>query len=400
MFAALSDFYFELPLLLRLVIQGGAVMLFMFPVAAACSMAERKIAAWIQDRPGPNRTATPLLMWIPILGPLLKRFGVMQLMADGGKFLFKEDPVPAFVEKLYFIAAPIVAMIPALCTVVIVPFSAYIANINGTPTLVPVMLANVDVGLLAVFAVSSLAVYSQILAGWASHSKYSFLGGVRASAQIISYELSLTLSVLPVFLWINGPLASEVAAGNTAAFEGSLSLFRAVQFQTQPGFWGGAWFIFLMPLSAFIYLVALFAETNRQPFDTIESEADLVNSFASEYGAYKWSLFYVAEYCHMLVGSAVFVLLFFGGWNPLPWVLSLTDLATWLHIVDIPLLTAILGIIIFVGKVLFMIFFFMWVRWTLPRFRYDQVMNIGWKKLLPLSIANLVVYTVVIAFLS
>jgi NADH-quinone oxidoreductase subunit H len=152
-----------------------------------------------------------------------------------------------------------------------------------------------------------------------------------------------------------------------------------------------------MPVSAFIYIVALFAETNRQPFDTIESEADLVNSFASEYGAYKWSLFYVAEYCHMLVGSAVFVLLFFGGWNPVPWFVTLADLATWLHIADIPLLTGLLGIIIFAGKVLGMIFFFMWVRWTLPRFRYDQVMNIGWKKLLPLSIANLVVYTIAIA---
>ncbi|MDR1281532.1 MAG: NADH-quinone oxidoreductase subunit H [Opitutaceae bacterium] len=392
MFATLADFYFNLPLLLRLVIQGGAVILFMFPVAAACSMAERKIAAWIQDRPGPNRTSTPLLSWIPVLGPLLKRFGIMQLMADGGKFLFKEDPVPRFVEKLYFIAAPIVAMVPALCTVTVVPFGAYI---NAAGDLVPLVLANVDVGLLAVFAVSSLAVYSQILAGWASRSKYSFLGGVRASAQLISYELSMTLSVLPVFLWINGPLAGESSDG----FAGSLSLFRAVQFQTQPGFQGGAWFIFIMPVSALIFLVALFAETNRQPFDTVESEADLVNSFASEYGAYKWSLFYVAEYCHMLVGSAVFVLLFFGGWNPLPWVMSLADLATWLHIADIPLLTGILGIVIFVGKVLGMIFFFMWVRWTLPRFRYDQVMNLGWRKLLPLAIANLVAYTLGIAFI-
>jgi NADH-quinone oxidoreductase subunit H len=380
--------YFDLPLWLRLALQGTAVILVLFPIAAACSMAERKISAWLQGRPGPNRTLPPLLAWVPGIW-VLQKLGIFQLAADGGKFVFKEDPVPGHVNKLYFIAAPILAMIPALTTVVVVPFGAYL---DSAGKLVPLVLANVDIGLLAVFAVSSLGVYAVILAGWASNSKYPVLGGVRASAQLISYELSMTLSVLPVVLWINAP-----------GGQGTLSLFDVVQFQSQPGFWGGAWFVFTMPLSAFIFLVALFAETNRQPFDMPESESDLVGGFHTEYGAFKWSLFFVAEYCHMVIGSAVFILLFFGGWNPLPWV-TLTDTVQALaHIIPVathPLFMGILGISIFLVKICFSIFFFMWVRWTLPRFRYDQVMNIGWKQLLPLSIANLIAYTIGIALLQ
>jgi NADH-quinone oxidoreductase subunit H len=382
------SFYFDLPLWVRLVLQGTAVILVLFPIAAACSMAERKISAWLQGRPGPNRTLPPLLAWVPGIW-VLQKLGIFQLAADGGKFVFKEDPVPGHVNKLYFIAAPILAMIPALTTVVVVPFGAYL---DSAGKLVPLVLANLDIGLLAVFAVSSLGVYAVILAGWASNSKYPFLGGVRASAQLISYELSMTLSVLPVFLWINAP-----------GGQGTLSLFDVVQCQSQPGFWGGAWFVFTMPLSAFIFLVALFAETNRQPFDMPESESDLVGGFHTEYGAFKWSLFFVAEYCHMVIGSAVFILLFFGGWNPLPWV-TLTDTVQALsHVLPCathPLFMGILGISIFLVKICFSIFFFMWVRWTLPRFRYDQVMNIGWKQLLPLSIANLIAYTIGIALLQ
>jgi NADH-quinone oxidoreductase subunit H len=390
---AVADFYFGLNPLLRMALQGTAVILVLFPAAAACSMAERKISAWMQNRPGPNRTVAPFLAWIPGIG-ILQRLGLFQLAADGGKFTFKEDPVPGHVNKFYFILAPIVSMIPALTTVAVVPLGAYIAVVNGEQVLRPIILAEVDVGLLAVFAVSSLGVYSIILAGWASNSKYPFLGGVRASAQLVSYELSMTLSVLPVFLWVNAP-----------GTRGTLSLFNVVWMQsgTWHGFtsesWGGVWFIFFMPLSAFIFLVALFAETNRQPFDMPESEADLVGGFHTEYGAFKWSLFFVAEYCHMIVGSGVFVLLFLGGWNPLPW-LPLHLLADWLGVADVPLLTGLLGIAIFAGKVASFIFFFMWVRWTLPRFRYDQVMSIGWKKLLPLAIANLIFYALAIALIQ
>jgi NADH-quinone oxidoreductase subunit H len=178
-----------------------------------------------------------------------------------------------------------------------------------------------------------------------------------------------------------------------------MSLARVVEFQSQPGFWGGTWFLFTMPLSALIFIIALFAETNRQPFDMPESEADLVGGFHTEYGAFKWALFFVAEYSNMIVGSAVFTLLFLGGWNPLPWV-PLAALAGWIGLVGHPLLLGLVSIAIFLGKVAFLIFFFMWVRWTVPRFRYDQVMRIGWNKLLPLAIANLVAYALGIALLQ
>ncbi len=385
------DLWNNLHPLVQGLIKGLAVILVIFPLAGASSLAERKVSAWMQGRPGPNRAMVPWIAWIPFLSTFLRRLGLFHLLADGGKLLFKEEPLPGHVNKLYFILAPVIAMMPAFTTVTVVPFGAYL---TGSGEMVPLMLANVDVGLLAVFAVSSLGVYSLILAGWASNSKYPFLGGVRASAQLISYELSMTLSVVPVFLWINAP--------GTA---GTMSLARVVEFQSQPGFWGGTWFVFLMPVSAFIFLVSLFAETNRQPFDMAESEADLVGGFHTEFGAFKWSLFFVAEYSHMLVGSGVFILLFLGGWNPLPWV-SLADLIGGLHrlthaaAVVHPLFVGVLSIVIFLVKVLAMIFFFMWIRWTIPRFRYDQVMKLGWQRLLPLAIGNLVFYALAIAFLQ
>jgi NADH-quinone oxidoreductase subunit H len=380
----MADFFFNLPVVVQGLLKGLAVILVVFPMSSLCTMAERKVSAWIQGRPGPNRTIVPWAAYIPVLGGVLQRLGLFQLAADGLKFLVKEEPVPGQVNKPYFILAPIVAMIPALTTVTVVPFGAYLSG----GEIHPLVLANVDVGLLAVFAVSSLGIYSLILAGWASNSKYAFLGGVRASAQLISYELSLTLAVLPVFLWINAPGSA-----------GSLSLVRVVAYQSQPGFWGGSWFLFTMPLSALIFIIALFAETNRQPFDMPESEADLVGGFHTEYGAFKWALFFVAEYANMIVGSAVFTLLFLGGWNPLPWV-PLATLAGWLHLLGHPFILGLVSIAIFLGKIVCLIFFFMWVRWTVPRFRYDQVMKIGWQKLLPLAIANLVLYALGIALLT
>jgi NADH-quinone oxidoreductase subunit H len=311
-------------------------------------------------------------------------------MADGAKFLFKEEPVPGHVNKLYFILAPAIAMMPALTTVTAVPFGAYF---DPAGKLIPLALANVDIGLLAIFAVSSLGVYSVILAGWASNSKYPFLGGVRASAQLISYELSMTLAVIPVFLWINAPGAPA-----------TMSLAKVVEFQSGAGLrWDGVWFIFTMPLCALIFLVSLFAETNRHPFDMPESEADLVGGFHTEYGAFKWSLFFVAEYAHMIIGSGVFTLLFLGGWNPLPGV-PLATVVGWLAPLGAwashPLTVAALSVGIFLGKIVALLFFFMWVRWTVPRFRYDQVMTLGWKKLLPLAIANLLAYAIGIAVIQ
>jgi NADH-quinone oxidoreductase subunit H len=381
----MGDFFFQLHPVLQGFIKGLAVICVIFPIAGMCSMAERKVSAWIQGRPGPNRALPFWFAWVPVIGPILQRLGIFHVMADGGKMLFKEDSLPGHVNKFYFILAPIVAMIPALTTVTVVPFGAYL---DSAGKVIPLGLAPVDIGLLAVFAVASLGVYSLILAGWASNSKYPFLGGVRAMAQLISYELSFTLSVIPVFLWINAP-----------GTEGTLSLSRAVEFQSQPGLLGGTWFIFLMPVSALVFLVALFAETNRLPFDMAEGESDLVGGFHTEYGAFKWGLFFVAEYSHMLIGSGIFALLFLGGWNPLPWV-TLGQLAALLHIAHLPLVVGVLSIVIFMAKVLAMIFFFMWVRWTVPRFRYDQIMKLGWQKLLPLAIANLLAYAIAIALIQ
>jgi len=382
----MADLFFNLPPLVQMVLKGLAVILVIFPIAGASSLAERKVAAWIQDRPGPNRTMVIWAKYIPILGPFLQRLGLFQLLADGGKLLLKEDPIPGHVNKFYYVAAPIVALIPAFSTVTFVPFGAYWdAAVNAMR---PLMLVNVDIGLLAVLAVGSLGVYSVILAGWASNSKYPFLGSVRASAQLISYELSLTLSVVPVLLWINAP-----------GQEASMSLVRVVELQSGTGFWSGTWFGMLMPVSALIYLVSMFAETNRLPFDMPEGEAELVGGFHTEYGSFKWSLFFVAEYAHMLVGSGVFVLLFLGGWNPLPWV-PLASVTQWLGLQDWPVIVGLLSIAIFMVKTLFMIFFFMWIRWTIPRFRYDQVMKLGWQKLLPLAIANLLAYAIGFAVLQ
>ena len=383
---ALYQYWLNLPLVLQMVIKGLAVIGFMFPFGGACSLIERKVSAWMQGRHGPNRAIPFWIAWVPIFGPLLQRLGVFHLMADGGKMFFKEDPIPGHVNKFYFVLAPIVAMIPALTTVSVVPFGAYV---DAAGQLVPLILADVDVGLLAVFAVSSLGVYALILAGWASNSKYPFLGGVRASAQLISYELSMTLSILPVFLWVNAPGGS-----------GTLSLFAVVQAQSGPWHaWSGLWFIFTMPVAALIFLISLFAETNRLPFDMAEGEADLVGGFHTEYGSLKWGLFFVAEYSHMLIGSGVFVLLFLGGWNPLPW-LPLATFAGWLGLAGNPLVVGALSMVIFLSKVLFFVFLFMWVRWTVPRFRYDQVMKLGWQKLLPLAIGNLIVYALVIAWVQ
>ena len=383
------EYWSTLHPLIQGIFKALAVIGVVFPLAGACSLAERKISAWIQGRPGPNRAIVPWIAWIPFLGTFLQRLGVFHLIADGAKFLFKEDPLPGHVNKFYFILAPMVALVPAFTTVVAVPFGAYFDG----ESVVPLILADVDVGLLAVFAVSSLGVYSLILAGWASNSKYPFLGGVRASAQLVSYELSMTLSVLPVFLWINAP-----------GTEGSLSLVRVVEMQSGFGLqWDSLWFIFTMPVCAIIFLIALFAETNRHPFDMPESESDLVGGFHTEYGAFKWSLFFVAEYAHMLIGSGIFVLLFLGGWNPLPglpletfvgWLASMCSWAT------CSIFVGVLSISIFLVKILALIFLFMWVRWTVPRFRYDQVMNLGWKKLLPLAIANLLFYLIAIAIIE
>jgi len=347
----------------------GAVM----TIAGYTVLAERKVCAWMQGRVGPNRTVLPIVGAIPFLGPFLRNLGVFQPLADGLKFLFKEEIVPGHVNKFYYYFAPLVALVPALTTMTVLPFGEFQGADGKT---VPLILANVDLGILFVFAVSSLGVYGIVLAGWSSNSKYPFLGGIRSSAQMISYELAMGLSLLPVFLWVNAP-------GNS---ESSLSLVTIVNSQKET-----AWLLFVQPLSAFIFLIALFAETNRLPFDMPESETDLVGGFHTEYGSFKFGIFFVAEYAHVVIGSAIFTTLFLGGWHFLPWIED-----PW----PSGLVGSILGVGWFLAKVFLIIFFFIWIRWTLPRFRFDQVMKLGWGKLLPLALVNLVFYVILVSIID
>jgi len=359
------------PIILK-VVYALLVIIVMMTLAGYSVLAERKVSSWIQGRVGPNRTVLPVVGAIPVIGPALRYLGIFQLPADGLKFLFKEDPVPGHVNRPYYYLAPILALTPALLTVLVVPFGQYYNAQTGQVE--PLILANIDIGILFILAVSSLGVYGIVLAGWAANSKYPFLGGIRSSAQMISYELAMGLSILPVFMWANPP-------GGT----GTLTLNNVVVMQE------GLWFVLTQPVSALVFLIALFAETNRLPFDMPESETDLVGGFHTEYGSFKFGLFFVTEYAHMFIGSAVFTVLFFGGWHILPFV-PWPD-----NLFGIPWLSATLSVIWFILKTLLLVFIFMWVRWTLPRFRYDQVMAIGWKMLLPLAIANLLVYTIGIA---
>ena len=327
----------------------------------------------MQGRVGPNRTVLPLVGYIPILGSLLKGLGIFQPLADGLKFLFKEEIVPGHVNKFYYYLAPIVALVPALTTMTVLPFGEFLDSDGNA---VPLILADLDIGILFILAVSSLGVYGIVLAGWSSNSKYPFLGGIRSSAQMISYELAMGLSLLPVFLWVSEP-------GTSAS---SLSLVEIVRSQN-----ASTWLLIIQPLSALIFLIALFAETNRLPFDMPESETDLVGGFHTEYGSFKFGIFFVAEYAHIVIGSAIFTLLFLGGWNFLPWIDNPWP-ANWLG--------SLIGTVWFLAKTIGLIFFFIWIRWTLPRFRYDQVMQLGWTKLLPLALANLIFYVLIVTWLD
>ncbi len=348
---------------------AGLMIAAVLSLAAYAVLAERKVSSWIQGRVGPNRTAFPFVKHIPIVGPFLIRLGIWQPLADGLKFLFKEDPIPGHVKKFYYVLAPALAAIPAFVTMAVVPFGQYT---DASGLWQPLVLAKVDIGILFILAVSSLSVYGIVLGGWAANSKYPFFGSIRSCAQMVSYELSLVLSILPVFLWTNLP-----------GTEGSFSLYSVVDYQQT------LWLILLQPLSAFLFLIALFAETNRLPFDMPESESELVGGFHTEYGSFKFGLFFVAEYAHMIVGSAVFVCLFLGGWH-LPFGLDLYPKN---------LLGTALSIACFLFKIALLMFLFIWVRWTLPRFRYDQVMHLGWKVLLPLALFNLCLNILIVSYL-
>jgi NADH-quinone oxidoreductase subunit H len=320
----------------------GVFSVLMFIVAYSVWV-ERKVSASIQDRVGPNR-----------VGP----FGLFQPIADAIKSFLKEDFTPAHVRKAYYWLAPAIVMIPSLLTVAIVPFGSKLGNQK-------MVIADLNVGILYTFGIVSLGVYGIVLAGYAANSKYPFLGGIRSSAQMISYEIAMGMSVVPVFLVV-----------------GSLNLSDVVLYQTNT-----SWMIFKQPLAFGIFLAAVFAETNRLPFDLPESEQELAGGYNVEYSSMKFALFFMGEYAAMTAASAMLVTLFLGGWS-LPFA-GLDQPAT-----SIPLGLAHIGI--FIGKMLAVEFMIIWVRWMWPRFRYDQLMNLGWRRFIPLALANIVVTATVI----
>ena len=315
----------------------------LMPFIAYSVYVERKVAAFIQDRIGPNR-----------VGPL----GLLQPAADGLKSFLKEDFTPGHVRRAYFWLAPMIVMIPSLLTMAVIPFGSKIGNQK-------MVIADLNVGILYTFGIVSLGVYGIVLAGYASNSKYPFLGGIRSSAQMISYEIAMGLSVIPVFMWV-----------------GNLNLSAVITNQAENGLFG--WLIFRAPLSFLIFLVASFAETNRLPFDFPESEQELVAGYNTEYSSMKFALFFMGEYGNMIAVSSMMVTLFLGGWS-LPFA-GLNHVAE-----QSQLLLGVFHIVIFLAKVMMLMGIFIWVRWMWPRFRYDQLMNLGWCVFLPLALANILV---------
>ncbi len=322
----------------------GVFAVLMFIVAYAI-WAERKLSAAIQDRHGPNRVGI---------------YGLLQPLADAIKALLKEDFTPAHVRKAYYWLAPAIVMIPSLLTVAIIPFGSRLGSQK-------MVIADLNVGILYTFGIVSLAVYGIVLAGYAANSKYPFLGGIRSSAQMISYEIAMGMSVVPLFLIVGG-----------------LRLGQVVEYQSGGWF---HWLIFKQPVSFAIFLAALFAETNRLPFDLPESEQELAGGYNVEYSSMKFALFFLGEYAAMTAASALLVTLFLGGWT-LP-IAGLDQPATTLE-------TGVVHIGIFLAKMLFVEFMIMWVRWMWPRFRYDQLMDLGWRRFIPLALANIVATAVVL----
>ena len=335
-------------------------------VVAYMTLAERRISAFIQDRLGPNR-----------VGP----FGLLQPIADGIKNVLKEETLPASADRFYFILAPTLSIIPALATFAVIPFAAPLPTPWGV---VDMIVADVPIGILYILALASLGVYGLFLAGWSSNNKYALLGGVRSSAQMISYEVALGLSLIPVL----------ILAGN-------VTLTEIVSEQQRTGFW----FVFPLSLAFILFVISAFAETNRLPFDLPEAESELITGYHTEYSAMKFSMFFIAEYAHILTASALMATLFLGGWSIPFWdgdrmfwhegqlIAGFTDTGAPLPASPAWWKTA-LTFGAFALKTSFFVLLFIWIRWTLPRFRYDQVMHLGWKVLLPVALA----YVVLVAF--
>ena len=352
------DWSFLLFSAVKILVVFGVVM----TMVAYAVLVERKVSAFIQDRVGPNRTAPFFAQYIPVLGPLLRRWGMFQPIADALKAILKEDYTPGHVRKFYFWIAPAIAMVPALLTLAVIPFGSTLGSQK-------MVIADLDVGILYTFGIVSLGVYGIVLAGYAANSKYPFLGGIRSSAQMISYEISMGLSVIPIFLMVGSLNLSDVIAHQSG------SLFR--------------WHIFQQPIAFLIFLIAAFAETNRLPFDLPEAETELVGGYHTEYSSMKFALFFLGEYAAMISVSAMMVTLFMGGWTLPFWGL------------DQPASTigmGLLHILIFLAKLCGFLVLIIWVRWMLPRFRYDQLMDLGWRRFIPVALANIVVTAAVMLF--
>ena len=372
----------------------GLIFIIILPMVSYTVYAERRVSAMIQDRLGPNRVGIPMTLLgfkkdIPF-------FGLLQPIADAVKLLLKEDFTPAHVNKFYYWLAPACAMAPSMMALAVIPFGSTFLG-------VPMVIANVNVGVLWVFAVSSLGVYGIVLAGWSSNSKYPFLGGIRSSSQMISYELSLGLSVIPIFMvcgTLNLPAIVQYQIGHgwliSPVWIKGISLFPlSINFQEILQSFDFSKIVLWIPLfvSFVVFTVSMFAETNRLPFDLPESEQELVGGYHTEYSSMKFALFFLGEYSAMITGSAVIVTLYFGAWH-IPFLpTTINDPFSFFGII-----LGLLHIAAFFFKVALLLFFFIWVRWTLPRFRFDQLMQLGWYFFIEIALVNVFVVALILPF--
>jgi NADH-quinone oxidoreductase subunit H len=329
----------------------GAIITLAMVVAMYSTFAERKIAAVLQDRSGPNRA-----------GP----FGILQPMADGLKLFMKEEIIPTVSSKALFVLGPMLAMITALLTSAVIPWGTAV-DVAGR--VVPLQIADVNIGILYVFGVISVGVYGIMIGGWASNNKFSLIAAIRGASQMISYELAMGLSLIAVLM-----------------ISGSLQMSVIVDQQVQHG-----WNIVYQPLGFFIFFICALAECNRTPFDLPEAENELNFGYHQEYSSMKLGFYLFSEYINMFMSGVVMATLFFGGWD-IPFVDEAALGNAWW--------VGLLSFLVLMAKSVFFIFLFMWIRWTIPRFRYDQLMNLGWKKLLPLALANMIITAVVVLLLN
>jgi NADH-quinone oxidoreductase subunit H len=320
--------------------------------------AERRVPAFMQRRKGPNRVG--IFKW--------RLYGLLQSAADAVKLIFKEEVVPEGAAKAFYHIAPVFSVFPAIMVAMAIPYGPDIQLFGYT---IPLSVIRVDVGFLFIFAISSLAVYGVTIAGWASNNKYSLLGALRASAQMISYEIPLGMSLIPIVL-----------------LYGSLDLNTIVIAQSQIWKWG----VVLSPISFCLFVIAMFAETNRAPFDLAEAEGELVAGFHTEYTSAKFAAFFLAEYVSMFVLSCLAATVFFGGWQ-----IPFFDIRSLDGLIGIPGISGLVGFGVLFVKAAFFMWLYVWVRWTIPRFRYDQLMSLGWKFMIPIGLLNVVVTAIVLA---